>query len=129
MVDQIGKGRRILVIEDDSAVRTLVERVLAAYGFEVLVAHDGLDGLLKLEGDALPHLIIADVMMPRLDGMSLVKALKSRPETKSIPVIFLTAKTDPKTMIEGINVGAKFYVTKPFQIDELVGKVQKALGG
>src|SRR4051794_31051821 len=123
---RIGDGKRILLLEDDSSVQTLVRKALGMYGFEVTVAEDGLDGLMKLE-TLRPDLIIADMMMPRLDGMSFVKAIKGRGETKSIPVIFLTAKSDPKSMIEGINVGARFYVTKPFQIDDLVGKVQKAL--
>ena len=122
----IGEGKTILVIEDDPSVQTLVRKALGMYGFTVVVADDGLDGLMKLE-TLRPDLIIADMMMPRLDGMTFVKAIKGRGETKQIPVIFLTAKSDPKSMIEGINVGARFYVTKPFQIDDLVNKVQKAL--
>ena len=123
---KIGEGKTILVIEDDPAVQVLVRKSLGMYGFEVVVADDGLDGLMRLES-MRPDLIIADMMMPRLDGMTFVKAIKGRGETKAIPVIFLTAKSDPKSMIEGINVGARFYVTKPFQIDDLVSKVQKAL--
>ena len=122
----IGEGKTILVIEDDPAVQTLVRKALGMYGFAVQVADDGLDGLMKLEA-MKPDLIIIDMMMPRLDGMTFVKAIKGRGETRGIPVIFLTAKSDPKSMIEGINVGARFYVTKPFQIDDLIGKVQKAL--
>jgi DNA-binding response OmpR family regulator len=122
----IGSGKRILVIEDDPSVQTLVRKALGAYGFEVTTADDGLEALMKLES-LKPDLIIADMMMPRLDGMTFVKAIKGRGETRQIPVIFLTAKSDPKSMIEGINVGARFYVTKPFQIDDLLGKVQKAL--
>jgi DNA-binding response OmpR family regulator len=76
----------------------------------------------------VPDLIIVDIMMPRLDGMTFVKAVKSNQSTKPIPVIFLTANNDPKTMIAGINLGAKHYVTKPFALDELLGKVAKALG-
>ena len=123
---KIGEGKSILVIEDDPSVQTLVKKALGMYGFTVTVADDGLDGLMKLE-TLKPDLIIADMMMPRLDGMAFVKAIKGHKETKTIPVIFLTAKSDPKSMIEGINVGARFYVTKPFQIDDLLGKVQKAL--
>ena len=124
--EKIGTGKTILVIEDDPSVQLLVRKALGMYGFNVVAADDGLDGLMKLE-TLRPDLIIADMMMPRLDGMGFVKAIKGRGETKSIPVIFLTAKSDPKSMIEGINVGARFYVTKPFQIDDLLGKVQKAL--
>jgi DNA-binding response OmpR family regulator len=123
-----GAGKHILVLEDEPAVQTLLRKQLAAHGFQVTVAGDGLDGLMKLESMA-PDLIICDVMMPNLDGMGFVKAIKGHNDTQKIPVIFLTAKTDPRSMIDGINVGARFYVTKPFQIDELLAKVQKALSG
>jgi len=122
----MGAGKVVLVIEDDPTVQTLVKKALGMYGFTVTVAEDGLAGLMQLES-LKPDLIIADMMMPRLDGMGFVKAIKGRSETAKIPVIFLTAKSDPKSMIEGINVGARFYVTKPFQIDDLIGKVQKTL--
>ncbi len=126
MPEAIGGGKRVLVVEDDQAVRALVQRVLNAYGFATSVAEDGLAALMTLE-TVVPDLVIADLMMPRLDGMSFVQAIKKRDETKQIPVIFLTAKTDPKSMIDGINVGARFYVTKPFQIEDLISKVKKAL--
>jgi DNA-binding response OmpR family regulator len=116
----------ILVIEDDPSVRTLLEKSLRAKGYDIVVAEDGLSGLTALE-DGRPDLIIVDVMMPRLDGMTFVKAVKGNDRTRSIPIIFLTAKNDPRTMIEGINIGARFYVTKPFQMDELLSKVEKAL--
>ena len=116
----------ILIIEDDPSVRTLLEKSLSARGYKVSSVNDGLEGLTALES-ARPDLIIVDIMMPRLDGMTFVKAIKGNADTKPIPVIFLTAKNDPKSMIDGINVGAKFYITKPFQLDELVSKVEKAL--
>ena len=126
-----GKGAQvasqcILVIEDDMSVRTLLEKSLTARGYDVRLASDGLEGLTNLE-TLRPDLIIVDIMMPRLDGMTFVKAVKGNDQTKPIPVIFVTAKNDPKTMIEGINVGARFYITKPFQLEELLSKVQKAL--
>ena len=124
----IGDGKAILVLEDEPAVQTLLKKQLTAHGFTVTVAGDGLDGLMKLES-MKPDLIICDVMMPNLDGMGFVKAIKGHLQTQRIPVIFLTAKTDPRSMIDGINVGARFYVTKPFQIDDLMAKVQKALSG
>jgi len=124
----VGEGKHILVLEDEPAVQTLLRKQLSAHGFAVTVAADGLDGLMKLE-TLKPDLIICDVMMPNLDGMGFVKAIKGHGQTQKIPVIFLTAKTDPRSMIDGINVGARFYVTKPFQIDDLLAKVGKAIGG
>ena len=122
------KGTHILVLEDDPSVQTLMRKQLTAHGFQVTIASDGLDGLVKLEA-MTPDLIICDVMMPNLDGIEFVKAVKGHGETNKIPIIFLTAKTDPRSMIDGINVGARFYVTKPFAIDDLLSKVQRALSG
>lgn len=119
-------GEHIMIIEDDPSVRTLLEKSLNSRGYQCSLVKDGLEGLTRLESER-PDLIIVDIMMPRLDGMTFVKAIKGDKERKSIPVIFLTAKNDPRSMIDGINVGAKFYLTKPFQIDELVDKVKKAL--
>lgn len=116
----------ILVIEDEPSVQTLLRKQLTANGFVVTVANDGLDGLVKLE-TLRPQLILCDMMMPNLDGVEFVRAIKQHSETQRIPVIFLTAKTDPRSMIDGINVGARFYVTKPFQIDDLLNKIKKAL--
>ena len=118
--------KNILIIEDEAHVRQMVARLLVKHDYDVREAVDGLDGLRALE-DYRPDLIIVDVMMPILDGLTFTKALKNRRETRGIPVIFLTAKSDPHTMIEGINVGAKFYVTKPFQIDDVLGKVRRVL--
>ncbi len=118
--------KTILLIEDEKNVRQMVQRMLRKNGYEVREGVDGLDGLRILEA-LTPDLIIVDVMMPNLDGLTFTKALKTRAETKSIPVIFLTARGDPKSMIEGINVGAKSYVTKPFQMDDLLSKVGKVL--
>jgi DNA-binding response OmpR family regulator len=119
--------KQILVIEDDASVRMLLDKSLRARGYQVVACDDGLSGLTMLE-QMSPDLIIVDIMMPRLDGMTFVKAIKGNQSTKPIPVIFLTANNDPRTMIAGINLGAKHYVTKPFQLDELLGKVAKVLG-
>lgn len=118
--------KNILIVEDESHVRQMVARLLVKNDYDVREAVDGLDGLRALE-DYRPDLIIVDVMMPILDGLTFTKALKNRRETRGIPVIFLTAKSDPHTMIEGINVGAKFYVTKPFQIEDVLSKVRRVL--
>ena len=118
--------KKALVIDDETTVLQMVSRLLESKGFIVTTAHDGLDGLRAIEVER-PDLIIADIVMPTLDGLTFVKALKRRSETRSIPVIFLTGKSDPLSMIEGINVGAKFYVTKPFQTEDLMSKVGKVL--
>jgi DNA-binding response OmpR family regulator len=119
---------RILICEDDPSLSKLVRKALVAHGYDCEVADHGLDGLMKIDLSAVkPDLLIVDVMMPELDGISLVRALKTQGSTRRIPVIFVTAKTDSKTIAEGIAVGAKFYITKPFTIDDLLDKVRRAI--
>jgi len=118
--------RQILLIEDDAALVALMAKTLLAHGYGVSVARDGLEGRKALD-QTPPDLIVVDVMMPRLDGMTLVRAIKKHRTTRHIPVIFLTAKSDSRSMVEGINLGAKFYITKPFSLDDLLAKVQRAL--
>jgi DNA-binding response OmpR family regulator len=123
-----GARRRILIVEDDPSLSKLVRKALVAAGYDVDVAQHGLEGLMKVDlAQAKPELLIVDVMMPELDGISLIRALKSQGQTRRIPVIFVTAKADSKTIAEGVAVGAKFYVTKPFSLDDLLDKVRRAL--
>ena len=123
----MAKTARVLVVEDDPGTQTLLRKQLTAKGFEVSIAGNGLDGLMKLE-QALPDIIICDMNMPELDGVGFVRAIKAKNETRSIPVIFLTASNDPRHMVDGINVGARFYLTKPFEMNELVWKINRVLG-
>ncbi len=121
-----GDKHVILLVEDDDQVIGILTKLLEKNGYGVEVAKDGLEGLQVLE-EIRPDLLVVDVMMPRLDGFSFVKATRYIKENRNIPIIFLTAKTDAKTMIEGINLGAKFFLTKPFQVNEVLNKIRKAL--
>lgn len=119
----------ILVIEDDPALRDLLHTTLTRSGYEVSVADDGLDALVQIDrAQPKPNLLLVDIMLPELDGLTLVRALKTRSETRSIPVMFITAKTDSKTIAEGISAGARYYVTKPFVLEDLLTKVRRAIG-
>lgn len=115
-----------LVLEDDDAVRVLVTKLLESNGYTVIAVADGLEGLMALERNT-PDVVICDMMMPNLDGMTFTKAIKKHSHTKSLPVIFLTAKTDSRTVAEGISAGAKFYLTKPFSHADLLDKVRQAI--
>jgi DNA-binding response OmpR family regulator len=118
--------QRILIVEDDPDIQRLVTAVLAKE-YQVQSAEDGLAALMVIEQGFQPDLVIADVMMPRLDGLSFVKALKGHRSTASIPVMFLTAKSAPRDVVDGINLGARYYLTKPFKVDELLQKVHRLL--
>jgi DNA-binding response OmpR family regulator len=121
-----GKKYRIMIVEDDSDLQILLKNILHKE-YEVTIADNGLEALKVLESQTLPDLIIADIMMPILDGLTMVDAIKKHRDTKNIPVIFLTAKSTPKDVIDGISAGAKYYITKPFKIDDLLSKVKKIL--
>jgi CheY-like chemotaxis protein len=117
---------RVLVVEDDSETQVLLRKQLEGKGFDVSFADNGLDGLMQLER-GLPDVIVCDVNMPELDGVGFVRAIKAKNETRKIPVIFLTASNDPRHMVDGINVGARFYLTKPYDLNELIWKIKRAL--
>jgi DNA-binding response OmpR family regulator len=124
------EAAQILVIEDDAALRQLLATALSKAGYSVALAEHGLDGLMQIDrASPKPKLLLVDIMIPELDGLSLVRALKNKAETRNIPVMFLSARTDTRTIAEGISIGAKFYVTKPFVMDDLLAKVRRAIGG
>lgn len=122
-----GDTPTVLFIDDEPALRKLVQRAFSDRPFRLEVASDGEDGLKKI-AEIKPDLIITDIMMPGLDGIGLVKAVKANSETRSIPIIFLTSKGDPRTMVDSINTGVRFYLTKPFTLADLLSKVEQALG-
>ncbi len=118
--------RVILVVENDSRERMQLQSALGKTGFEVETATDGLKALTLIE-KRCPDLIVAEVVLPNLDGMRLLKAVKGRKETMGIPVILLTVKSETSSMVEGINSGARFYVLKPYDMNDLVKKIKRAL--
>jgi len=119
--------RRILVVEDDESVRQLLARQLGTE-YEVQQAADAQQALQVLGAmKPLPDLIICDVMMPGMTGVQFAKQLKGTNEYKSVPIIFLTARTGALDVIEGINAGARHYITKPFNMKDLLDKVAKAM--
>ena len=116
---------RILLVDDDVETARLLARFLASE-YEVTVANDGVEGLAAAR-TAHPDLIVTDVMMPRLDGFSMVRALRESPQSARVPVIFVTARTRAEDILEGIQAGALHYLTKPIQLDKLAQKVHGAL--
>ena len=122
----IGDGLRALVLDDDESIRTLIVKMMTAHGFETTCAADGLEGLMQLEASR-PDIIICDSMMPNLDGLSFLKAIKQQAATTHIPVIFVTAKTDVASVSETMRAGASFYLSKPFKRDELVSRIKEGL--
>ncbi|MET0344192.1 MAG: response regulator transcription factor [Polyangiales bacterium] len=117
---------RILIVEDDQDLLRMMQRMLTAVA-EVITASDGQHALELLAADDPPDLLITDWMMPRKDGLTLVKEMKQHDALKRVPVVILTAKAAPRDVIAGINSGARHYLTKPFKPDDLIAKVKKVL--
>lgn len=118
--------KRILVIEDNTDVRENTAEMLELAGHTVVTAENGKSGLEKV-GHFKPDIIICDVMMPIMDGYSVLQELGKNQETSSIPFIFLTAKTDRTDIRLGMNLGADDYLTKPFQKKELLDAIYSRL--
>lgn len=118
--------KKILVIEDNDLLRDNIEEILELEGFEVHSAENGQVGIDKAR-DVLPDLIVSDVNMPLVDGFGVLEALRADEATKTIPYIFLTVKKSLQDIRTGMNLGADDYLTKPFDITELVEAVTKRL--
>ncbi len=118
--------KTILVVEDDESVRTLIAKQLSTE-YTVYQAPEAQSALQLLGTIRAPDLIVCDVMMPGMTGIQFAKHLKGLDGFKQIPIIFLTAKTGALDVIEGINAGARHYITKPFNMKELLDKVAKAI--
>jgi DNA-binding response OmpR family regulator len=116
-----------MVVEDDAAIRDMLVRSLGS-NYCVYESSDGQIALDTLTRMKPPDLIIMDVMMPRMDGWTLASKLKAESRLKNVPLIFLTGRDSPKDVVQGINAGARHYLTKPFKIQSLLEKVGKAIG-
>jgi len=114
--------KTIVVIEDEQALLKNIVRILSAEGYNSIGAENGEVGI-KLARDRRPDLILCDIMMPVMDGYTVLAQLQSTPHTALIPFIFLTAKTERADIRQGIELGADDYLTKPFDADELMGAI------
>jgi DNA-binding response OmpR family regulator len=113
------KVRRVVVADDDPDIVDILTFNLTTAGYEVTTAADGVDAL-ELVRAAPPDLVVLDIMMPRMDGLEALAALKADEATKEIPVVMLTAKTSDTDQWAGWEAGADYYITKPFDLDELL---------
>lgn len=115
--------RRVLLVDDDPRYTDLLHFTLETEGFEVFIAQNAAKGL-ALAKSHCPDVIVTDVAMPEIDGYALAAGLKSDPSTAEIPVVFVTARGHETDRWAGQSIGAAEYLTKPFSISELVGKLK-----
>jgi len=118
---------KLLVVEDEVITSDLLRRYFEIVGYEVLNAQTGGDAL-KLAEAHLPKVIILDIMLPDMDGYAVCRKLRSNEKTKDIPIVFLTQKDDRRDKLEGLELGADDYLTKPFDVEELRLRVHNIIG-
>lgn len=114
----------IMIVDDSASLRQVVKMTLEKLGYEVLEAKDGQDALNKAKGKKI-HLIISDLNMPLMDGITFVKELKKLPEHKFTPVMMLTTESQQSKMMEGKAAGAKAWLVKPFKPEQIIAAVEK----
>ena len=118
--------KKILIVEDDKDIISLIEYNLKLAGFNILVSNNGENGLL-IAKEEKPDLILLDWMLPILSGIEILQRLKNNKDTKSIPIIFITAKGEESDRIRGLDTGADDYIVKPFSPQELVARIKANL--
>ncbi|MFA0782899.1 response regulator [Fervidibacter sacchari] len=119
--------RKILVVDDEVAIVRVLRDRLEMEGFEVLTAYDGAQGV-EIARKEQPDLIIMDITMPNMDGLTAARLLREQPETAHIPIIMLTARGQESDERAGYQAGAALYFTKPFSTRQLVREIRRILG-
>ncbi|BBU06049.1 response regulator [Aeromonas allosaccharophila] len=119
-------GKTILIVDDSATIRQVVGMTLKGAGYEVMEASDGKDALKKLDGKKI-NLIISDVNMPNMDGITFVKEAKKLASYKFTPIIMLTTESQDSKKQEGQAAGAKAWVVKPFQPEQMLAAVAKLI--
>jgi len=119
-------AKKIMVVDDSASLREVVTIALRTAGYEVAEAVDGQDALAKLQGDRI-SLVICDVNMPVMDGITFVKEVKKRPEYRFLPIMMLTTESRESRKEEGQRAGAKAWVVKPFRPEQILNAVSKLM--
>jgi len=119
-------GETILIIEDDTDIQELVQYNLERQGYKVIAAADGETGF-KLALQTNPDLVLLDIMLPGIDGLSVCRRLRENNDTRHLPIIMLTARGEESDVVVGLELGADDYVTKPFSPKELIARVRAML--
>lgn len=118
--------RTLLIVDDDIFLVDIMAFTLKQSGFEIIKAHNGQEALDIMAKERI-DLVLTDIMMPVMDGFELAKNLKANPATVNVPVIFLTAKSNVEDKNKGFSIGINDYVVKPFNLKDLVSRINKAL--
>ncbi len=120
-------SKTIMTVDDSASVRQMVSFTLKQAGFQVIEAVDGKDALAKLNGTVV-HMLLADLNMPNMDGIELVRRVRANASSRFIPIVLLTTESQAEKKQEGKAAGATGWIVKPFKPDQLLAVVKKVLG-
>ncbi|MCK5147655.1 response regulator [bacterium] len=120
-------SKTIMTVDDSPSIRQMVKFTLADAGYVVIEASDGVDALEKIESETV-HMALIDLNMPRMDGITLIKEIRSKTQFKFIPLIMLTTESQVTRKQEGKAAGATGWIVKPFKPEQLISVVKKVLG-
>jgi two-component system alkaline phosphatase synthesis response regulator PhoP len=119
-------GKKVLVVDDHQDAINILTMILKKGGYDPLSAKDGVEALQRIDEER-PELVLLDVMMPKMDGYEVCQAVKADPKSRHIPILMLSAKTDPASKERGRELGAADYITKPINPTEILKKVKEYL--
>ena len=122
-------SKHILIVDDSKTIRNLVAFIMKKEGLTVTTAEDGLDGLEKLyAATGKIDLIISDINMPRMDGLTFIKTVREQPAYRDLPIVVLSTEGQERDIQQGLSLGANMYMVKPAQPDKMVKNVRMLLG-
>lgn len=121
------KSNSIVIVEDDPIVSRLLSTAFKQRGFDVTIAPDGRYAMEMIEKSASPMLVLLDIILPFYDGFEILNSIRANPNWQNVPIIMLTSKTQEQTVVRAFEHGADDYITKPFQIEELMARVRRLL--
>ncbi len=121
------ENKKILIVEDSPALAKAIEKGLTKEGYQVFVVRNGFEALRDVD-QIKPDLIMTDVNMPKLDGIKMCQAIQNRLETRDIPFILVSSQLDAKTLQTGKAIGARYFIAKPFKMEQILSRVREVLG-
>jgi two-component system phosphate regulon response regulator PhoB len=122
----MAKAPHVLVVEDEGALADLLKYNLEKEGYRVSLAHDGEEALVAAD-ENVPDLVVLDWMLPKAPGIEVCRRLRGRQDTRNVPIVMLTARTEESDRIRGLDVGADDYITKPFSMNELLARLRAVM--
>ncbi len=124
-INKLNKNNSVMIVEDDQIVARMLGHTLAQRGFSVNIASDGKMAVESITGQPPPSLVLLDIILPFFDGFEVLEKIRNQKTWKDVPIIMLTSKTQEPSVVRAFDAGADDYMTKPFQIEELMARIRR----